>query len=123
MLIEYMDSVLCQKIFTPMEQRAYVQQMIKVATILFETNYKKITPEYYECICMRLLEIEEIRQCENWCNHAMDQSPDCLSVYTCKLKLYFNTGNKEKFFLVMNQLKQSKIVIDKNTLELIRTFS
>lgn len=78
---------------------------------------------YYEWICLRLLEIKEFQAVEEWCQIAINQYPKELSSYTCQLKLYFTMQEKTKFFEVMNQLKQSNIVIDRETLELIRTFS
>lgn len=44
------------------------------------------------------------------------------SVYR-RLKLYFTMGEKEKFFEVLQELKESDIIIDNETLELIRIFS
>jgi len=38
------------------------------------------------------------------------------------MKLYFSCGKKEKFFHVMQELRDSDIAIDNETLELIRTF-
>ncbi len=46
-----------------------------------------------------------------------------LSAYTCRLKLYFTQQNKEAFFSTLNDLKRSDVVIDRETLELIRVFS
>ena len=46
-----------------------------------------------------------------------------LEAYTCQLKLYFTMGEREKFFQVMQELKQSDVIIDNETLELIRIFS
>ena len=60
---------------------------------------------------------------EQWCIRAAEQYPDELSSYTCKLKLYFTAQQREKFFETLDDLKQSSIVIDRETLELIRTFS
>ena len=48
--------------------------------------------------------------------------PRVLSSYTCQMKLYFSCGKKEKFFQVMQELRDSDIAIDNETLELIRTF-
>ena len=38
------------------------------------------------------------------------------------MKLYFSCGKKEKFLQVMQELRDSDIAIDNETLELIRTF-
>ena len=51
------------------------------------------------------------------------QYPDQLSSYTCKLKLYFTVKNRGAFFQTLGALKNSNIVIDSDTLEMIRTFS
>ena len=48
--------------------------------------------------------------------------PEGLAVYTCKLKLYFTMKKKEDFFETLESLKKSDIVIDYETLELIRLF-
>ena len=79
--------------------------------------------EYYEWICLRLLEVKEFQAVEEWCQRALAQYPKELSTYTCQLKLYFTTQEKTKFFEVMEHLKQSSIIIDRETLELIRIFS
>lgn len=43
--------------------------------------------------------------------------------YTCKLKLYFARQDREAFFQTLDTLKKSDVVIDRETLELIRIFS
>lgn len=122
MLLEYMNNVLEQKVFTSMEQKSFVYIMAEVLNTLFEHNYKRITSQYYEWVCLRLLEIGDYRQCEYWCRLAMDDYPQALSSYTCQLKLYFTTQNRRKFFVVLDKLKASQVVIDRETLELIRVF-
>lgn len=44
------------------------------------------------------------------------------SVYL-PVKTVFHNGGKEKFFEVLQELKESDIIIDNETLELIRIFS
>ena len=98
-LLPYMNSVLEQKVFT------------------------ELTSEAYEWICISLLDIKDYEPMEKWCNRAFEQYPEALSSYTCRLKLYFTSGQRDKFFEVLESLKKSHIVIDKETLELIRIFS
>ena len=85
MLIDYMNRILCQKVFTEIEQAKF-----KVSI---------------------------------WCERLVQQYPEELASYTCRLKLYFMSNDKEHFFTVMDQLKKSDIIIDNETLELIRVFS
>lgn len=121
-LIKYMNKYLSQKVFGITEQKAYVSLLENVATIMYEDNPEAFTSELYEIVCVRLLEVEEFGKCEMWCDRGMSQFPDDLSSYTCKLKLYFNTEQKERFFATLEELKRSSVIIDKETLSLIRTF-
>ncbi len=122
-LIPYMNNMLEQKVFTEMEQRNMVNKFAEVGEVLFRKAQHRFTSQYYEWLCLRLLDIKDFEAMETWCSRGAAQYPEELSSYTCKLKLYFTAGNKEKFFETMNELKHSSIVIDKETLALIRTFS
>lgn len=121
-LIDYMDQVLVQKVFTDMEQRKYVSVMDEVGEILYENARQRMTSSQFEAISLRLLEIEDYENCRKWCERAEYHFPSTLATYTCRLKLYFNSGQKKKFFDVIEELKQSAVVIDSETLELIRVF-
>ena len=121
-LIDYMNQVLEQKVFTDMEQKSYVAVMDQVCGVLYDKERERMTSAQYEAISLRLLEVEDYSNCRKWCDRAEYQFPNTLSTYTCQLKLYFNSGQKEKFFEVMESLKHSAVVIDSETLELIRVF-
>lgn len=121
-LIDYMNQVLEQRVFTDMEQKNYVGIMDEVCDIYYEKYPEKMTSSEFEAISMRLLEIKDFVNCEKWCDRATYHYPNTLSTYTCRLKLYFTNGQKENFFEVIEELKQSAVVIDSETLELIRVF-
>lgn len=121
-LARYMNKYLAQKVFTDMEQKSFVGMLENVVTILHEEKPEAVTSELYEMVAMRLLEINEYEKCEVWANRSMDMYPNTLSSYTNKLKLYFNSENKNKFFMTLEDLKKSSVIIDKDTLALIRTF-
>lgn len=121
-LIDYMNQVLEQKVLTDIEQKSYVAIMDDVCEILYDAARERMTSSQYEAICLRLLEIEDFDNCKKWCERAEYHYPNTLSTYTCQLKLYFNSGQKERFFAVIEELKKSAIVIDNETLELIRIF-
>lgn len=121
-LFDSMDPVLRQKVFTGLEQISMVHHMDELGDIIFETSPSALTSEQMEAVCIRLLEAAEYERCRKWCERQDYQYPDNLATYTCALKLYFNTGRKKKFFRVLNDLKKSDIVVDSETLELIRVF-
>lgn len=122
-LIPYMNNVLVQRVFTEMEQKKFVFLMSDAGEYLYRKNASKITSQFYEWISLRLLDVSAFDKMEIWCNRAAAQYPDELASFTCKLKLYFTSQQREKFFQVMEELKESEVVIDSETLELIRTFS
>lgn len=123
MLIDYMDIVLGQKIFDQMEQNRFMKMMDEAGESLYKKNAMRLTSERYESLCLKLLEQKEFEKVKKWCTRLEEQYPDELPAYTCRLKLYFTMNDREQFFKVLEDLKRSKIVIDQETLELIRIFS
>lgn len=122
MLIDYMDRVLRQQVFTDMEQRTFVTWLDEICEILYSRARERMTSFHFEAVSLRHLEIGEYSICEKWCERARSCYPDTLSTYTCQLKLYFSNGDRKRFFDVMEELRNSNIVIDNETLELIRVF-
>lgn len=119
-LIGYMNHMLKQKVFTQVEQLDYVEQMEQLCEKLFQNARDKLLPACYECILGRIMELEEYDKAELWGIRFYEQYPDKLSSYTLRLKLYFETSRKDKFFEVLEQLRASSVVVDNQTLELIR---
>ena len=123
MLLEYMNSVLRQNVFTELEQNRFVKMMDEIAESYFIKNAAKMTEQQYENVCLRLLEIKDFENSEKWCHRLSEQYPDQLPAYTCKLKLYFTTKNREAFFRTLETLKKSDVVINRETLDMVRIFS
>lgn len=123
MLIDYMNRILCQKVFTEIEQAKFVNIMVEAAESIYQKNASRMLPQRYEAVCLRLIEQKQFEQADLWCERLAKQFSDELVAYTCRLKLYFKENDRDRFFLVMDQLKKSDIIIDNETLELIRVFS
>ena len=122
-LLPYMDSFLKQRVFSALEQKKQVGIMADTAQSLFDKAPAQLTEAIYESVCLRLLEVGEFARSEVWCGRLSAQYPDSLAAYTCRLKLYFSTKNREAFFDTLAELKRSPVVIDGETLELIKVFS
>lgn len=121
-LIDYMNPVLKQQVFTGMDQKNQVDILDDVCEMLYEADPQSMDAGEIEAVSLRLLEVSEFERSQRWCERAELRYPTALSTYTCQLKLYFSMGRKEPFFRVLNELKQSGIFIDRETLEMIRTF-
>ena len=122
-LVEYMNQVLGQRVLTGLEQERYVNLMEEVCEILFQEGPERMKSSHYEAVSLRLLDLKDYERCEKWCMRAAAQYPNTLATYSCFLKLYFSSGQREKFFETIGELKRSSVVIDRETLELIRVFS
>ncbi len=122
-LLNQMNSVLRQNVFTKMEQNRFVKMMDQVAETFYAKDPWKITDEQYESVCLRLMEINDFENSGKWCQRLREQYPDRLAAYTCRLKLYFTTRDREAFFGALEELKRSDVVINSETLDMIRIFS
>lgn len=124
-LIESMFEILNQEVFPEMEQRTFVNMMDEACTFLYkdEEFREKITCEYVEWVALLLLKLKNYERVRFWCDVALEMFPTELSTYTMQLKLFFSCEDKENFFRVLEDLKKADVVIDRETLELIRTFS
>ena len=123
LLIKYMNGVLTQEVFQEAEQRSFVDMMEKACDYLYERDWRRLTPQYIGWLCNLFLKIQSYDKMKLWSDRGRDMYPDELIIYVCYLKYYFTVGKKKQFFEELDRLKQSDIVIDKETLELIRTFS
>lgn len=121
-LLEYMNPIVEQRVLTDLEQHSMTERMDEVLEKAWAADRQKISSPVYEKMCQRLLEIEDYDNCRKWCDRAREQYPAALSSYTCQLKLFFSCEDRENFFRVMQELKESDITIDNETLELIRIF-
>lgn len=122
MLIPYMNRVLKQRVFTDTEQINHVNVLDDIGEMLYEAQPEGMRSDEFEAVSLRLLEISDYERCKKWCDRAVIHYPNALSSYTCQLKLYFSTEEKEAFFRVLDELRQSGITIDRETLDLIRVF-
>lgn len=121
-LIEYMDGYLKQHVLTDLEQKTYVHIMDEACELIYQKETLRLLNVHYETVAVRLLEIRDFEKSQKWCERAVYHHPNTLSTYTMQLKLYFTSNQKDKFFSVLEDLRSSSVVIDKETLEMIRVF-
>lgn len=109
-LIDYMNQVLEQKVFTRLEQKSMTDLMEQVCEILYKEDKEKLMSSHYEAVSMRLLVSGIMKNARKWCERRQCSIQGVLSSYTCRLKLYFSCEDRENFFQVLDELKKSNIV-------------
>lgn len=119
-LIHEMIPILNQKVLTKVEQEDFVGQLEALCQELYENDRSNIDCGCYSSLFTLLLDLQSYDQAELWAQRFAHQYPDQMQPYTLRMKLYFETGQAEKFLTVLTQLRQSEIEIDYQTLELIR---
>ena len=98
LLIDSMNPILRQKVFTGMEQIKFVHIMDEAAQSLYQKNPSSMTPKRYEAVCLQLIEQKEFEKASEWCERLAQMYPDELVSYTCQLKLFFMENDREHFF-------------------------
>lgn len=119
-LIRDLNLVLRQHVLAGHEQAQYVQMMDGTAEMLKE--HTSPSAEELEWLCSRELELSSTERCRYWAELSEKLWPDYLSSYTNDLKLYYQMGDRVAFFKRLDELKATDIVIDHQTLEVIRLF-
>lgn len=122
-MIEYMYPMLKQSVFPISEQRNYVNMLNELVDSIYELDKTQLKPAYYEWLIDQLLGIENYSEAERWCTHARNELKGQLIPYKCCLKLYYSTHNSRQFFETMQELRESNIPIDSDTLETFRMFN
>lgn len=119
-LIRYMEQLLKQKVLTQLEQTDYVGQMEGLCQKVYDMAKDQIDPICYSGICRLLIDLKAYDRAEVWEERFAAQYPDQLQAYKLRMRLYFEMEEKDKFFETLDQLKSSNVVIDNQTLKLIR---
>ena len=121
-IIDYMNTILKQNVFSEREKEEYVKLMDSICSDMYSDYNSRLSAEHMEIMCMRLLDVHDYERCDGWCERLARDYPDSLAAYTCKMKLYFNTGKTKEFFDIVSELQASSVVIDNETLEFLRAF-
>lgn len=123
-LINHMNRFLDPVLFTDSEYRKFVLIMWDVLRFVFDKTIDKtlVLPECCECVFVRLLEVNELSCSEECLNLLRSYFPGTSEYYTCSLRFCYKTGNRDLFFNMLSQLKQSDIQVDHDMLEVIRFF-
>ncbi len=121
--LDLLYSVLSQKVLTSVEQKHYTVMMNEIGGLMYDKYKNEMHGRYYEWISVCLMDIQDYNNAAKWCNRSLEEYPDRLEPYKCLLKLYYSVKDRERFFNTLEALKNSQIVLDNETLEMIRVFS
>lgn len=122
MLIQYIHEFLGKSVLSDIEAMTYVTIYLNLMEELFSQDKDSITGTMYKDMIYHLMESKKKDTAEIWARRALEYAPMELDTYKGVLKYYYEIGNKEVFYNVMQQLKTSDVVLDRQTLEMVRFF-
>lgn len=121
-LLAYMNVFLEQNVFVGIERENYVTTLEEVGETYYTTAQAEMTVEEFSWIVTQLMNVGRIEACQKWCDRMFEMYPTSLQTYSDRLKFYFKTDQQEAFFETLKGLRESRIGVDKETLEIIRMF-
>jgi len=123
MLIAYIHGFLEKKVLSDIEALTYIHIYLELMEEVFKDKPEAVNGLMYRQIICHLLEAGQREDADKWAVRAMQNASGELDTYKGVLKYYYETGNREIFFGVLNRLRESDIVIDRETLDMVRFFT
>ena len=120
--VDFMADFMRWHLLTAQEQKQYTGVMDKICEMMLQEGEERLTVQRLTAVSMQQLEAGDYENCRKWCLRLYARYPEALEAYTCQLKLYLTTREKDKFFRVMDELRASKVAVDQEALELMRVF-
>jgi hypothetical protein len=120
--LEYIYEVLSLKIMTDVEQEAYIYTLNNVAENLYSRNLWYMTATHYLWMTDMFLTIKDYNMSKLWASRASLYRPNMLDTYKANLHLYYAQRDQAAFFQCLAELKNSKIPIDEETMNIIRLY-
>lgn len=119
---EFIYDFISLNIMSAVEQEAFVYTLDDLGENLFKYNLWYMTASHYLKLTDLFIYIKDYQRAEKWCQRADKYRPNMLDTYKAKLHLFFNQHNYNAFFQCLKSLKNSDISIDKEIIDLIRTY-
>ena len=122
LLLAYINDVLRQNILTGDERRTYTYIEDEIGDTMFRYHPEQIEGYQYRHLMEDLVTISEFSVADKWSRRALKNRDYQLDTYIGCLKYYFAYNDRDAFMKCLDQLKASGIVVNKETMELIRMF-
>lgn len=120
--IEMVESALKQNVFTKLETDELVENLNHVAQIFYDACPEEMKPAHFEAVALWLQRCDQPEAADMWLAREATLFPHTLSYHTCRLQVLYARKDREAFFAALEELKNSPVPVDKETLDAIRLF-
>lgn len=121
-LADMIYPMLMQNVFLQSEQENYISILDEIYIIMEREYEEDFLPEYYERIVNLQLSVKNYDRAKFWCDKAVKAKDAGITPYKCQMRYYYSIKDGERFRDIVKKLKSSDIMIDSDTLEILRTF-
>lgn len=103
-------------------KRQYTDMIDEIMKIMLADYKDDIKPQYYEWIVRCMIENDNKESAKGWCELADKNLQGLLTPYKCYLRYYYYCDDGTDFIKTIDELKNTNIPIDNDTLEIFRMF-
>ncbi len=118
--IAYIIPVLQSKIMDDIGQRSYAYMVDGMMNDVYGINKWYLTSKDYLDITDILLDIKDYSKAGLWVERANECRGGELNTYKCSIHLFYIMQDRDALFDVIDKVKKSNVVIDREILDLIR---
>ena len=120
-IVEHLLWYLEKNLLSEREQSMYLQQASERLLQLADASAEEAISLYYSRLVALAVRAEDLELANAWADRLALRFPDTRYAYTANLQCRYACGDAEGFSQWLGRLKRSKVVINKETLDLIRT--
>lgn len=122
LMLEYINTFLEKKLLSEVEEITYISQYEQLMVNLYNHHPVAITGMYYRWLINHLISAKKGNEAITWAERALEQYPMGIDVYKANLKLFYELGDRDKFFEILNRLKSTNMDYDSESTNLIQFY-
>lgn len=119
-LITCVYEVLKQNVLSELESENFTELMDRMARLLEKRDALSAEEMSWLAECWRFRKNYE--KSEEWCDRLSIVYPNSLESFSTKLKLFYESEDRERFFATLNEMKSSGVPLNHEMMEMVRVF-
>ena len=120
-LIRSIYEVIRQNVLSEKESIHFTEISDKIALLIEKRDSLSAEEMAQIAECWRLRKSYD--KCTQWSDRLSLVYPESLDAFSTKLKLCYDTNNREQFFVTLNDMKTSGVLLNHEMIEMVRVFN
>ena len=123
MYADYIYQFLETGILSEIEVKTYTHLYAQLIGSLYTHGRQEVKGQDYRRAVSLLMDQKESDEALMWAKRAVENLPQNLDAHLSLLKVYHETGQRERFLEALESLKASDIVLNKEAIDLVRFYA